>query len=95
MSLGEEGSEEKQGGPGRWPWGVVPGALPPPLQGELAGADPLLAVFPKILLIQRFPVGVWRGYPQEQTWLQVQLPHGPSPGSEDQQDPLELDWESG
>lgn len=75
--------------------GVVPGALPPPLQGELAGADPLLAVFPKILLIQRFPVGVWRGYPQEQTWLQVQLPHGPSPGSEDQQDPLELDWESG
>ena len=79
MSLGEEGSEEKQGGLGRWPWRGVPGAPPLPLQGELAGADPLLAVSPKILLIQRFPVAVWRGYPQEQTWLQVQLPQVPSP----------------
>lgn len=35
--------------------------------------------FPKILFIQRFPVGVWRGNPQEQTWLRVQLPPVPSP----------------
>ena len=59
--------------------GGVPGARPLPL----SRASWRVLSFcwqwsPKNLFIQHFPVGVWRGYPQEQTWLQVQLPQVPS-----------------
>ena len=51
---------------------------PAPLQGELAGVVLLLAVVPQDPFHSALPSGRVEGYPQEQTWLQVQLPQVPS-----------------
>lgn len=75
-----KGSGEKQGGLGRWQRrGRAAGSTPPaPLQGKLAGVVLLLAVVPQDPFHSVLPSGRVEGVPQEQTWLQVQLPQVPS-----------------